>query len=338
MERVLLTRRRMRNSAPSLLIALLSIHGSACGSEEQAAAPEIARARAIPQPPNSDWVPSEHRTTKGKYRDPGVYVDGVPVGFLQYGDLPASLEPLLVEGSMMLEFRPGDTGPRRQTVHYRRYRLADYLEKLAVDLRRVTEVHVYGGPRIAGRISGADLRRARDRITFSFGRETHGKALLHMPADVKLGTSFDHIAAIAVYIERRPPRILPSAEVEQDGRIVTDIPYFGEPLRGGIRVYKDDRLVTVIKRRQLGGESRLASWHQGRLRWQLQAVLRELGVALDDVSFGELIYDERRGRRIPGPELRATYFLADPQQRGEVTLGERAEPMQGIALFTARTR
>jgi hypothetical protein len=319
----------MRFTARAALAAFLFAVGS-CGSEEEPATPITASA------PASDWIPSEHRTSKGKLRDPGVYVDGAPVGFLQYGDLPPSLQPVLVEGSMMLEFGPGDTGPRRQPVHYVRYRLADYLEKVGVDLRRVREVHVHGGPRIAGRITGPDLRRARDRVLFSFGRRTHGKALLHVPADVKLGTSFDHIAAVAVYIERTPPRILPSAEVELDGRIVTDIPYFGEPLRGGIRIYKDDRLVTVIKRRLLSGEDHLASWHQGRLRWQLADVLAELGVDLDDVSFGEVIHDERRGRRIPASELAATWFVADPQRRGEVALGERAEPMHGLALFTAR--
>jgi hypothetical protein len=336
MERVVLRRRRMRSIArASLLVAILFLLVGTCGSEEEPTR-SITGAIARGGPAPTDWVPSENRTTKGKYRDPGVYVDGEPVGFLQYGDLPPTLEPVLVEGTMLLEFGPGDTGPRRQTVHYTRYRLADYLEKVGVDLRRVVEVHVYGGARIAGRITGQDLRRARDRILFSFGRRTHGKALLHLPADVKLGTSFDHIAAVAVYVDRAPPRILPSAEVEQDGRIVTDIPYFGEPLRGGIRVYKDDRLVTVIKRRLLSGEDRLASWHGDRLRWQLADVLGELGVPLDDVSFGELIYDERRGRRISGGELRTAWFVADPQKRGEVTLGDDAEPMQGIALFTAR--
>ncbi len=323
-------------SRASLLAVVWFSFVGACGSEEEPA----ARVRPAPAPAAApaatEWIPSEHRTTKGKYRDPGVYVDGEPVGFLQYGDLPPSLAPVLVEGTMLLDFAPGDPGPRRQTVHYTRYRLADYLEKVGVELGRVREVHVYGGPRIAGRITGPDLRRARDRILFSFGRRTHGKALLHMPRDVKLGTSFDHIAAVAVYLDRRPPRVLPSAEVELDGRIVTDIPYFGEPLRGGIRVYKDDRLVTVIKRRLLAGEDRLASWHGGRLRWELAAVLGELGVALDDVSFGELIYDERRGRRIPGGELRAAWFVADPQRRGEVSFGDGGEPMQGLALFTAR--
>ena len=94
--------------------------------------------------------------------------------------------------------------------------------------------------------------------------------------------------------------------------------------------------LVVLKRRLLSGEDRLASWHGDRLRWQLADVLGELGVPLDDVSFGELIYDERRGRRIPGGELRTAWFVADPQKRGEVTLGDGAEPMQGIALFTAR--
>jgi hypothetical protein len=263
-----------------------------------------------------------------------VYVDGVPVGFLQYGDLPTALAPVWVEGTMMLPFEPGYVGPRQQPVHYRRYRLVEYLEKIGVDVARVAEVHVYGGPRAAGRIPGADLRRARDRIHFSFGRQTHGKPLLHMPPDLTHGTSFDHIAAVAVYVNRKPPRVLASAEVEMDGAIVTDIPYHGEPIRGGIRIYKDDRLVAVVKRRLLTGDSELATWHGAELRWGLQPMLRELGVGLDDVSFAEIIHDERRTRRVAGSELRQSYFVANPHRRGEVTLGAKAEPMQSLALFT----
>jgi len=315
------------------LVAFLSFSAGACGSKEDAATPPT-RARAI-APAQPEWIPGENRNAKGKYRDTGVYVDGAPVGFLAFGDLPSGLAPVEVEGRMMLEFAPGDRGPRSQAIRYTRYRLADYLERVGVPLARVREVHVYGGPRIAGRIAGADLRRARDGITFSFGRGSRGKALLHLPPGLRLGTSFDHIAAIAVYVARIPPRIRPDAEVEQDGAIVTDIPYFGEPLRGGIRIYKDDRLVTVIKRRRLAGENHLASWYQGQLRWQLAAVLGELGVRLDDVAFGQLIHDERRGRRIPGRELRGAFFVADPARRGEVALGDTGEPMQGLALFTA---
>lgn len=327
----------MRNLAlVSSLLAVLSAGGGACGSEEDVARPPRARARMQPAPGSADWIPGENRNAKGRYRDTGVYVDGKPVGFLAYGDLPSGLEPVEVEGRMMREFGPGDRGPRTEAIRYRRYRLADYLARVGVALSRVREVHVYGGPRIAGRITGADLRRAKGGITFSFGRGDGGKALLHLPPGLRLGTSFDHIAAIAVYLDLTPPRIRPSAEVEQGGAIVTDIPYFGEPLRGGIRVYKDDRLVTVIKRRLLAGEDHLASWKGDRLRWRLAAVLAELGVRLDDVEFGQLISDERRGRRIPGAELRAAWFVADPARRGVVALGDAAEPMQGLALFTAQ--
>jgi len=328
MERVLLMPRRMRNLA---IVSLVALAIGACGSKKESAAPPT-RARAIAEQP--EWIPAENRTAKGKYRDTGVYVDGVPVGFLAHGDLPSGLAPVQVEGRMMREFGPGDHGPRTQPIHYTRYRLADYLEQVGVPLASVREVHLYGGPRIAGRLTGADLRRARDGITFSFGRGSRGKALLHLPPGIRLGTSFDHIAAIAVYVRLTPPRIRPSAEVEQDGAVVTDIPYFGEPLRGGIRVYKDDRLVTVIKRRLLTGEDRLASWKGDRLRWRLAAVLAELGVRLDDVAFAQLIFDEERGRRIPGAELKGAWFVADPARRGVVALGDAAEPMQGIALFT----
>jgi len=52
------------------------------------------------------------------------------------------------------------------------------------------------------------------RLVYRQPIRSRGKAPLHLPPGLRLGTSFDHIAAIAVYVARIPPRIRPDAEVE----------------------------------------------------------------------------------------------------------------------------
>lgn len=276
--------------------------------------------------------PGTHKGGR-KFKDCGVYVDGDPVAVLEFGELPLSLEPVWVEGKRDVEFSGGEEPPEPETIKYRRYRLAEYLEALGVNLRKVKEVHIYGGV-YAGSLRGKDLRRARDTIYFGFGRTTHGKALFYPPPDVSIGTSFDSIAAIAVYIDKKPPTIRENATVEFEGKTFTDIPYYGEPLRGGIRVYKDDRMVHRIKRKRLRGSDELAYWEGDELRWKLAPYLESHGVEIDDVAAAEIIRFDRRVKRLSGEEVQGTYFVAQKQKGGEVTLGEEGIPMDALALYT----
>ena len=46
---------------------------------------------------SSTYTPAEFKSGMSKWRDVGVYVDGQPVGFLTFGELPIALKPVLVE-------------------------------------------------------------------------------------------------------------------------------------------------------------------------------------------------------------------------------------------------
>ena len=72
----------------------------------------------------------------------------------------------------------------------------------------------------------------------------------------------------------------------------------------------------------------------GELRWDLLKFLRAQGVRTKGVVLGEVIYEERRGRRYQGDHLRDLYFLASPQKRGEVLLGDDRQPVNALALYT----
>jgi hypothetical protein len=281
------------------------------------------------------WVPAEYRSGKGRWRDAGVYVDGKPIGMIWFGELPVSLKPVWKDDVQMLDFNPGDQGPREKPVKVRRYRIAEYLEALGVDLAKVKELHIQGGKGVPAVVTGKELRRMRDGLHFSFGRTTSGKPLLHLPEGIKTNTSFDHVVGLMVYIDKKPPIVDGEDDLILDGKLVTDVPYFGEPMRGGVRVYKDDRLVAVIKRRKLEGiEGITVKGADGTVEWKLFAFLEAEGVKTDDIVQAEIVYDERRGVRLDRDALVDARFKAAPQQSGTVLLGKDGVPSQVITLFS----
>ena len=342
--------RAVARKITGLLLAGSMVGARACGDD----AARARRGAVTPPPPaaaaidagltakgrtghhraNAKWVPGEHKAGMRKWRDAGVYVDGKPLGVIWFGELPARLKPVWIEQERDLEFKAGDPGPRTATFKERRYRIAEYLEALGVDLARVREVHIYGGKGFPARVAGKELRRVRDTLQLGFGRQTHGKPLIYFPADLRTNTSFDHIAAIAVYIDKKPPKLRDDGDLELDGQPVYDLPYFGDPLRGGVRVYKDDRLAAWIKRRKLAGAAQLAEQGaDGSLRWKLLPFLAAQGVDVDSVVLADLIYDERRVQRLDRAALDAATFTADPQSSGQIMFGGD-KPVQAIALHS----
>ena len=293
------------------------------------AAPHVLRAAET-----TDWVPAEFKEGDGKWRDAGVYVDGVARGVLWFGELPEALAPVWLDDQRSVDFGPGAPAPPTQPVRVRRYRLVDYLRAIGVPVERVEAVHIYGGNSFVAAFSGRELRRVADRLLFGFGNETSGKPLIYFPRDLRTNTSFDHIAAIALYVDRPAPRVRPDGTVELEGRRVDDIPYHGEPLRGGVRVYKDDRLATWIKRRALEGDDRLAERAGDELRWNLERTLATLGVDTRDVVRVDVIFDERRTRTLDRAAFEGSYFTASPQARGKILLGAEHTPVQALALHS----
>ena len=282
-----------------------------------------------------DWVPAEYKSGRGRWRDPGVYVDGKPMGFLWFGELPVGLEPVWVEEEGDVEFKPGDGKPRFEIVKLRRYRFADYFEHLGVELAKVKEVHIYGGKGKVMRVPGKLLRKHADDLHFGFGGGTFGKPIPYTPPGLRLNSYFDRITGISVYITKRPPTVVDGDGIKLGGEWVEGVPYFGEPLRGGVRVYKDDQLATVFKRRNLSDADELAEKSaDGELRWNLFAVLEAKGVATEDIVEAAIIYDERRVDHLTREQLETLYFTASPQASGEILLGADRVPAQGLALHS----
>jgi len=311
------------------------------GAAEPEASAALAAAGTAAAPPAAAGTTVDLEGGSGaggnRWRDAGVYVDGVPVGVMWFGELPLALQPVWKEDYQMLEFSAGDKGPHERKVKYRRYRIAEYLEALGVDLRQVKVMHLYAPSGFPAVIPGRVLRRHRDDLLFSFGRETTGKPLIYFPADMKVNTTFDHIGAIAVYIHKKPPVLTPDEDdVVLDGKSVWgEIPYFGEPIRGGIRIYKDDRLAVTIKRKRLQESLNIATKDaSGELRWNMLQFLEAHGVATADLVAAEVVDRDQRTVRFDRDQLVGTWFTAHPSASGELLLNAEQVPMEALMLYT----
>lgn len=171
-------------------------------------------------------------------------------------------------------------------------------------------------------LTRADLVAHADDLLFKFSGETFGKPV-PLLREIDAGTSFDDLRALTIYRTRTPPRLTAEHTLELDGRPVRGIPYHGEPLREGIRIYVDDRLVTVLKRNQLATAD----------RWRLRDVLTRHGILAERVARADLIYEELRTQTLRDPDIT---FAFNQGASGEILVGPAATPANAIALYTRR--
>jgi hypothetical protein len=289
----------------SLRLALLGLLAAGC-TAKPAEPPAPAPAAPAPAPAatngKKDWVPSEFKDT---WRDPVAYVDGTPVGVLVPDELP---RPLALTAS-------GDE---------LRFTVAAYLEAIGLPASRLKAVHVYADPThvraldVHG-LAGAELRAPRQG----------GKPVLDT----------DRVAALCVYVKKKPPELRPDGTVWLAGQAVgKSIPYFGPPRRGGVRVYLDGRLAAWIKRNRLPEEALIPdSDEAGDPRWSLFDFLAGERVPVSRIQSAET------AGGAPTPLDRAALASASfsmvPQQRGEIRLhvGERTLAISTLHLFSKPT-
>jgi hypothetical protein len=292
--------------------------------------------------PKQDYVPAEFKTGADRWRDTGVYVDGKPIGMLSWAELPISLPVAWTQTKASAPKRadhPEDTGWRWKK--QRRYRFTDYFVALGLDLKRIKEVHVYG-PRFSDSIvvSGKELRSKKGKeFYFRFGGITKGKALPKVPDKFGNDRSPDKIASVMIYIDKKPPQWFRNVGFMLDGEVQYGVPYYGEPLRGGVRVYLDDKLAAYIKRQELPQALSVID-AEGNQSWKLYDVLASQGVDTAPIVEAWLIRDDERKERIGKDELATITFTADAQASksstttGSIQLGPNKLGARAIALHT----
>ena len=282
-----------------------------------------------------DYVPAEFKSGMARYKDTGVYVDGVPVGFLNFDELPISLKPTWVKDKVSANKPPGcPECPAWKWSEQRFYKFTDYLKAIGVDLHQIKMLQVMG-PKLSETIAvpGPELLspKAND-FMFHFGSEIAGKPIPHTPAGFGNNRHPDKINGVMVYIKKTPPTVTRDG-LTLDGVDIDGIPYYGEPIRGGVRIYLDDKLAAIVKRQDLDPKKATKA-PDGDLRYNVEQFLSEHGVDTSKIVEGWVVRDFRRKERIPWSELKAMTFSAGDKAHGELLLGDKNIVTHVLALHS----
>lgn len=334
----------LSNRLVPLLLAIVACR-DATGTEKKSAPEKTVEAGSgsatLPRPadkpaePDETYVPAEFKSGMARWKDVGVYVDGKPIAFMTFGELPITLKPTWVTDEVSVN-KPANCPecPDRKTTQMRFYKFTDYLKALGIDIKKVKAIHVYG-PKLSDSIAatGKDLQsKAAEEFMFRFGGLASGKALPHAPDGFGNDRSPDKISGVMIYIDRKPPTISQAGVILDDVE-QTGVPYYGEPLRGGIRVYADDKMAAYIKRQDL--DPKLATQGpDGELHWPMGVWLKSRGVDTSKLVEGWVIRGERRTEKIPWSELEKMTFTASSQAKGSVTLGDKKYVVGALALHS----
>ncbi len=315
---------------------------SAASSTTSAArAAEAATARAFAGGDDDEDVGGSNAGEPGKgggqggnkWRDCGVYVDGRPVGVLAWGELPIGLKPTWKAEEHSIEFDYGYKGPRTRTSYERRYKFVDYLKAVGVDLAKIKELHVMGPKESEVLIAtGKQLRsKAGQELMFRFGAVVGGKPIPVVPEGFGNGKHSDKIGAVMVYINKKPPVLVPDEGLALEGKLVDGIPYYGDPFRGGVRVYADDRLTLQIKRPMLR-EVPADVGADGKKRWSLWKLLEQKGIDTSKIVEAWAIADERRKQKFTRAELEKLTFELSDKGNNEILVGDGQLKVTALAL------
>src|SRR5688572_20049483 len=93
---------------------------------------------------DEEWVPAEFKSGAARWKDTGVYLDGKPIAFLTWGELPIGLKPTWLKDRVGANKRPGTSDLGWRWGQQRFYRFTDYLTALGIDIKKIKELHVYG--------------------------------------------------------------------------------------------------------------------------------------------------------------------------------------------------
>jgi len=272
---------------------------------------------------------------KKRFGQSPVYVDGVPTAVVAYGELPAWLPTRWVT-----------LNDGRKVI---RFVLGDYLRSLGVPLARVRAVHLYGGRGRVGIIPGDEMRRVKDTLLFSFTQGDQGKMRMHWSGDVQVSDSIDKVQAVAIYVEKKPPRWDRGkwGLVDDEGVKYEGIPYAESRLKGGVRIYLDGRIAHLLKRnRTFERKIEPARIADGVPIFGMFDYLDEVGIAARRVTAIEFLAENQVALRLEGRTLAAERakleLSAPPQSSGRVLVhlgpeaSRRSLEVTAINLYSSK--
>jgi hypothetical protein len=268
---------------------------------------------------------------KKRFGDSSAYLDGVPLGVLRYFELPPRLKPFPY--------------PLANGRNAERYRVAEYLEAVGVDLAKVEAVHFVGGRNRTAIIRGDELRKTQKVLAFSFTRETAGKARMHWPPGIDTNTTIDAIVHLLVYVAKAPPSYdsRKKAFFDDKGVRFEGVPY-SDPANQirGTRVYLDGRFAGSVKRKRINDEVLSASYTPAKPLYSLEKYLASVGGEPARGKAFVLVQGDSVTLRLDGAEwskyLKNIDFALSKGSEGRVVVlapgTGRAHPAHSIHLFS----
>jgi hypothetical protein len=286
------------------LVAALGAAGCADASakvETNEAAPvQAPTAVETAKPAASGHGKGKDRPTKNARRGrmPAVFVDGEMVGVLKFQELPPSLQVTWVaQGNNVVD---------------RRFKLAEYLTAVGVDLEAIKGVHLYGGRRVSA-ITGDEFRKKAHNIQFRFTREFSGRPAYKYIGRIEATTAIEKITRVAVYIDKPVPS-MERGWPHVDGKRVDGVPYVAKKALKdtGTRVYLDGRLVGTLKRRHVKNAQSTV----------LADLLRdELEIDIDSVKRADIIGSrDKIAKKLDGEQLKDKALVVSAKGNGRVSV------------------
>jgi hypothetical protein len=286
--------------------------------EPTPAQPEVKKAQALPPAAAAavaavdgqklDPNDPKHGSRKLMGLDAPVYVDGVQMAVLRFGEMPA-MKAIPLEG--------GGT----------RYRLVDYLTGIGVSLDAVKSVHLHGNSDRIASVEGTELRKEKDRFVFSFISGDTGTPLQKWDTEqLKNPFVIHEIRRVTVYVKKPVPAIHPQRQchVSADGDCTDAIPYATGEIAKGTRVYVDGKMVGFVKRRQMGEAVAAADLPDGEHSYSVVKLLAQMGVEPTSIKTTELMAGDEVVARASGADLLAssgsTYFTLPKHNHGKVRI------------------
>jgi hypothetical protein len=189
----------------------------------------------------------------------------------------------------------------------------------------------------------------KKELMFSFTEGDNGKMRMHWDPKLEVSDTIDKVQAVAIYIDKKPPR-WDRAQwglVGDDGVKIEGIPYNDAPLKGGVRIYLDGRIVHHLKRNKtFERKVEPTMMVDGIPYFRMFDYLEELGVDTRGVTAMEILQKNTVVRRVEGAELareRSTIELsAPPGMSGEVMVhigpeaSRTATGATSVLLYTAK--
>ena len=284
--------------------------------------------------PQAEGQHGEGKKGGGKgFNESCVYVDGQAKGILRYSELPSSIKPIAIPEIDELDVA-------------RYYRLADYLEAIGIDLTKIREIQIYGSHDRIAIITGEEIRTLRAGLIFDFTQQTGGKArarwsqlhsLPHRPM-------VDVIMNISIYIEKAAPTMA-HGDMWLDGRIVDEpIPYVGDGVPKGTRVYADGKLDGWVRRKQLPSKLLAPSSEQAHAKFSTDAFLAYVGADTHNVKAVDFFDGDTLLARVDGKTWARTkgeyVFELPTRSHGQVKAffpGDKSSRVTSIQLYVRNT-